>query len=294
MARNYYDENVPVKDMAFDDFDTLDVAGAKFNMLPSAQRLLANRLQIPFSYLERCSPTLQAQNLNYWLEFEKKNRDTFFCRFDGSRLRAIFTERYKPLDNTAVLDKMSAYGLPDDTEVHLTLNQNMMVAKVPDYERLFAINQDQMTPGIAVSNSEVGVLSFSIEAYFYRLACTNGLITKTEVCSKFRHISLKALDSFNQIMRQVIEESRSKEGQLKISMERPVDEPANTIASFNRRFQLTRKESEAVLEAWALEPGHTMFNVINAYTRAAQFEILSSEESNRLERTGGSILNLMR
>jgi hypothetical protein len=44
--------------------------------------------------------------------------------------------------------------------------------------------------------------------------------------------------------------------------------------------------------AWALEPGDTMFTVINAYTRAAQREGMSSEETMRLERIGGRILAL--
>ena len=71
-------------------------------------------------------------------------------------------------------------------------------------------------------------------------------------------------------------------------------EPLATISSFNRQFQLTKKEGQAVDEAWAVEPGHTMFHVINAYTRGAQNGELSVEESNRLERVGGQILALIK
>jgi hypothetical protein len=39
----------------------------------------------------------------------------------------------------------------------------------------------------------VGCLSFVIEAYFYRLVCANGLIAKTAVASRFRHVSRKAM-----------------------------------------------------------------------------------------------------
>jgi hypothetical protein len=42
----------------------------------------------------------------------------------------------------------------------------LIVLKVPDYTRMFGFNGDRMTPGIAVSTSEVGILAFSIEAYF--------------------------------------------------------------------------------------------------------------------------------
>jgi hypothetical protein len=36
-----------------------------------------------------------------------------------------------------------------------------------------------------------------------------------------------------------------------------------------------------------------MFNVVNAYTRAAQFEGLSAESSFRLQKLGGMILEIV-
>ncbi len=36
-----------------------------------------------------------------------------------------------------------------------------------------------------------------------------------------------------------------------------------------------------------------MFNVVNAYTRAAQFEGLTAEASYRLQRIGGNILRML-
>jgi len=181
----------------------------------------------------------------------------------------------------------------EGTEVHLTLDASMMVVKVPDYSRAFEVNADKMVPGVAVSNSEVGVLAFSIEAYFYRLVCTNGLISKTQVASKFRHVSLKALEEFNAILSQVVHESQFNQGNLAISAGVDVDNPLGTIGSFNRRFQLTKKEGEAVERSWQLEPENTMWSVINAYTRGAQEPELSSEEANKLERVGGQILSLI-
>ena len=46
--------------------------------------------------------------------------------------------------------------------------------------------------------------------------------------------------------------------------------------------------------AYAYEQGFTMFNVINAYTRAAQDKELTGEESHKLERVGGEILALVK
>jgi len=293
-AANFHDETVPLSEMSFVDLGAISIAGRTHEILPSAQWLFANKLRVPHSYLERCSYELQAHNLNYWLELEKGQRDTFFCRFDGLKMRAVFTDRYKAVDNREILQKMEEYGFKQEAEVHLNLNDSLMVVKVPDYGRMFELGHDKMTPGIAVSNSEVGILAFSIEAYFYRLVCTNGLISKTQVSSKFRHVSLRALDEFDTTLEQVISESRFGQNRLSASTERTVADPAATMESFNRQFQLTRKEGETVTRAWEIEPGNTMFSVINAYTRAAQDNELSGEERHRLERIGGQILALVK
>ena len=43
-----------------------------------------------------------------------------------------------------------------------------------------------------------------------------------------------------------------------------------------------------------MEPGRTMFHVINAYTRAAQDPGLDTEEAHKLEKVGGLILSLVK
>ena len=91
MSVNQYDEIVPVQDMEFDSLNQMWISGRRVEILPSAQRLLSNRLRVPFSYLSRCPENLQADNLNYWIEQERQQRDTFFCRFDDNRLRAAFS-----------------------------------------------------------------------------------------------------------------------------------------------------------------------------------------------------------
>jgi len=45
---------------------------------------------------------------------------------------------------------------------------------------------------------------------------------------------------------------------------------------------------------WNQEPGNTMFHVVNAYTRAAQFEGLSAESSYRLQKVGGMVLGMVK
>lgn len=294
MSVNHYDETIPLRDMEFSSLERMWVAGKQVEILTSAQRLFANRLRVPFSYLARCPFDLQAQNLNYWIEQEAKKRETLFCRFDGDKLRAVFTDRYTAIDHMEILSRMLEYGFSPEVEVHYSLDQNLLVLKVPDFTRTFGFGGDDIVPGISIANSEVGILAFSIEAYFYRLVCSNGLVSKTAVASRFKHVSRKGLNEFPDILRQVVYESEQGQRRFEISTQSHIDDPLATIGSFNRQFQITKKEAEAIEHAWQIEHGLTMFNVINAYTRAAQDTSLSSEESYKLERVGGLILSMVK
>lgn len=291
---NHYDEIVPVNEMEFDSLTCMWVSGKPVEVAPSAQRLLANRLRVPYSYLSRCPEELQARNLNYWIEQERRNRDTFFCRFDANRLRAVFTERYTAIDNMEVLGKILDNGFDPTEEVQFALDDEMMVLKMPEYERAFHLaGDDQIVPGISIANSEVGILSLSIEAFYYRLVCTNGLIAKTAVDARYKHISRKVMEEFPDILRGVINQSQRGHDRFHISAETRVDNPESTIDTFARQFQISQKEARIVKEAFFLEQGATMFHVIQAFTRAAQDKRLTATSAYHLERAGGQILELV-
>ena len=217
-SASHYDEIVPVNDMSFDSLEQMNIAGKSFGVLPSAQRLLANRLRVPFSYLARCPQELQAENLNYWIEREARNRQALFCRFAGNDVRAVFTERYTAIDHMEVLTKMLEYGFSAETEIQLSLDAAMMLLKVPEYARAFHLaEKDKIVPGISIANSEVGILALSIEAFYYRLVCTNGMIAKTAVDARYKHISRKVMDEFPMILEGVISQSRHGQDRFMIS-----------------------------------------------------------------------------
>jgi hypothetical protein len=293
-AADCFDQTCALEGMEFDSLNWMTIEGKKVQVLSSAQRLFANRLRVPYSYLERCPAGLQAENLNYWLERERYKRESLFCRFDGNGLRAVFTDRYKCIDNTDIIRQLSASGLQGSTEVHFNLSSELFVLKIPCYDQIFDLSGDRHVPGVALANSEVGLVAFSIEAYIYRLVCTNGLIAKTAVNSRFRHVSLKALEEFESMVAGVIAESRNNRARLSLSAESRVDDPSGAVISLNRQFQLSKKEGEAVKRAWEYEQGYTMFHVISAYTRAAQDRTLDTTESYKLERVGGQILAMVK
>ena len=297
MSAGNFDETVPLSEIEFESLNEMCIAGVGMEVLPQAQRLLANRLRVPFSYLDRCPAELQSENLNYWLEREKKKRETFFCRFNGERqVRAVFTDRYTAIDNREILAKMLGLGFRPEQEVQYMLDDGMMVLKVPEYEKSFEVMlKDTVVPGLSIGNSEIGFLSFCIECFYLRLVCTNGIVVPVSVGqSRFKHISRKAFEALPETIRQVAESSNRQQAQMVISVNTPVYNPTKTIESFNKRFGLTLAEGEMVKAAFAQEPGETMWNVIQAYTGSAKAPELTVDAAYRLERAGGQILGLVK
>jgi len=294
-SAGHFDEIVAVRDLRFDSLERMTIAGQSFGVLPSAQRLLANRLRVPFSYLVRCPQELQSENLNYWIEREARIRQSLFCRFAGSDIRAFFTERYTAIDNMEILTKMLEYGFAPSMEIQLALDNEMMVLKVPEYDRAFHLfENDKIVPGISIANSELGVLALSIEAFYYRLVCTNGMIAKTAMDARYKHVSRKIMEEFPLVLEGVIGQSRHGKDRFMISTQTPVANPESTIDTFARQFQITQEEAQIVKQAFYQEQGGTMFHVIQAFTRAAQFPNLSPSDAYRLEKAGGHILGMVK
>jgi hypothetical protein len=163
MSAGNFDETVSLNDIEFGSLNEMWIGGVGVEVLPQAQRLLANRLRVPFTYLERCPSDLQAENLNHWLMQERKQRETFFCRFNGQHhVRAVFTDRYTAIDNREILARIPELGFRPEQEVQYMLDDGMMVVKVPEYARSFEVAlKDNVVPGISIGNSEIGFLSLA-------------------------------------------------------------------------------------------------------------------------------------
>jgi hypothetical protein len=297
MSDGNFDETVSLNEIEFGSLNEMWIGGVGVEVLPQAQRLLANRLRVPFTYLDRCPADLQAENLNHWLKEEQKVRETFFLRFNGQKdVRAVFTDRYTAIDNREILARMPEIGFRSEQEVQYMLDDGMMVVKVPEYAKSFDVAlKDSVVPGLSIGNSEIGFLSFTIECFYLRLVCTNGMVVPVATGqSRFKHISRKAFEALPETIRQVAEGSNRQQAQMIISVNTPVSNPIQTIESFNKRFGLTQTEGEMAKASFAQEPGETMWNVIQAYTGAAKSPDLFVEAAYRLERVGGQILAMVK
>lgn len=291
MSRNHVDQFIKVKDISFENMETIRIGEYDHALRPVAQQSITNRLGIPIQYLRKCPEDIQAFNMNHWIRYEK-NEELLF-RFDGNDVRAVFTPRYIPTDNLEVLQKLDELDYDPETRVQCSLDDEFMSLSIPDSNQTFDVNGERLTPGISVSNSEVGLSSLSIAAFMLRLVCTNGMISKTEVSASYRHISTKILSELPVVFSNVSRELGRQKEQVRLSLESQVNDPESTIRNFNNQFQLNKTEKDAVDWALPLEYGFTMFHVVNTYTKAAQFQELAAESSHRLQKVGGMILGMV-
>jgi hypothetical protein len=292
MSENHHDALIEVKELSFESLETISISREHRKLRPIAQMAISNRLGIPYQYLRKCPPEIQKTNLNHWLKHERNEK--LFFRFKGDDVRAIFTPRYIPTDNLEILDKLKSLDYPMDTKVQSSIDDQFMMVNILDGKQNFIINGERMTPGISLSNSEVGIASLSIAAFVLRLVCTNGMISKTQVSASYRHVSGKILNELPGVLSEVSGELGKKRDQFKLSIESKVEHPETTISSFNSQFQLTKDEKEAVEWAFPLEFGNTMFHVVNVYTKAAQYKELSADSGYKLQKVGGTILEMVK
>jgi hypothetical protein len=288
-----WDQTIPASSLEFEDLDHVTERGTGnvYRMMGSAKRLISQRLRLPTDYLERCPRNLQAENLNYWLR--TLGDAPLFCRFKDQNIRAFFTKRYKPIDNTDVMERVLD-SFPPHTRVEFKISNEMMLLNIPDHTKAFKVLDDRMVPGCHFSNSEVGLVAYSCTVFYQRLICTNGLISADTIAVKTRHIKRNALDEFHATMEEVRRLALVQTDKMRISVESKVDDPRASIITFGRRFGHTLEEIQSVHNAWDQEPGNTLWAVIQAFTYAAKASHLSAEQAYRFQRTGGNILSLAR
>ena len=96
-------------------------------------------------------------------------------------------------------------------------------------------------------------------AFFLRLICTNGLVSKAEVSAAYKHVSLKVFKEFPQVVEKVSLELGRKKDQLRISLESTVEEQrlwvtpgALTFSNLTRRMgSLGKHLSRPLVQALA-------------------------------------------
>lgn len=180
----------------------------RFSITENCHRQIAGRLQVPWKYYDRLLKDHKDLVINQVNAlFEREPQIRLLRTLDG-KARAFLSDRYRPLDNDAVIERALPPIVKGDIESHLmssNVGENQMHIKVlftderlkmdvgeaPHGGRAVPIDRpghtwdggndartgrDIVRPGCVISNSETGHGSLSIKAFFWRAFCDNGCI----------------------------------------------------------------------------------------------------------------------
>lgn len=180
-------ENVPTSFLTFDapdDFHDDGVNGGPVN--EHAHKQIRERLNIPARYYERMrkeAHTLLDGNVQHWLSNPPDGRqDKRMVRMLDGKVRAFLSNRYRRLDNIALLDQaiLPTFGKHGDGLVFhvaaLTDERMYLRAILPGLSDEVKVGQI-VQAGVQIKNSEVGDGALDISPYIWKLDCLNGMVS---------------------------------------------------------------------------------------------------------------------
>jgi hypothetical protein len=191
---------VPPKNMLMEfDGEHLSVATetGTFGMKETAHLQIATKLGIPKTYYDESSkiPGLRAYNVNAWLNEDKDRR---LVRVLDNDVRAILSDRFKPVDNftilSAALPVLSGHKDLEVISSQITDARMYLQIVFPKLQSEVKVG-DAMRYGITFTNSEIGMGRISIQEFLYRLVCRNGAVGQSLL--RQNHVGGKAGEVFD-------------------------------------------------------------------------------------------------
>lgn len=287
-AGGFHDEIVDVRDVGMSPDDgALHVGREATELQPWALSQLGAKLGIPGNYLAKCAPDIRAQNVNHWLG---KESGKLLLRMDGNEVRAVLSTRYQSVSNEDLALSL-AQTLPEDTPVRFELTETHFELQIIGES---GMQVDLLHRGLHVTNSEVGAASVSLSALIYRTVCLNGLIMgRGSYTFARRHIGQVDLNNVvhGEVSR-LLDASGEAAGQFQGLLGVKMPDQWKALERVVERYELTKDQGQAMVNALNQEPGETLFHTVNAVTRAGNDEGLSLDHRRELQEVGGRLLTL--
>jgi len=288
----------------------------RYGVTPLARKQLADKLKIPLAYFERMraeQPQLLDRNVNTWLEQEGSRH--MLRTLDG-KVRAVLSDRYRRLDNY----DLAEHVLPilrqlDGHVVSAELTETRMYIKylLPGLQTEIRVG-DVVQAGVAISNSEVGQGTLSVQPLIYRLVCSNGLIAADQSLRKthlgralgsdnavtvFQDDTLEAEDrAFFLMVRDVVQSALSEATfqQVAEKMKQTMGielkgDPTKTVEVLRQRYTLTEAEGSGVLRHLIMGGELSGYGLVNAVTHYSK-EVEDYDRSTEFEALGGKLIEL--
>lgn len=277
---------------------------------------LCTTMDIPSSYIRRCleagEAQLAAENLNHWLYKQDDARELFLrmtketndeAGLSNDRLHGVLSNKYVTFDDTEVVrlteDELSEQG---GYKIHgFSINPDQMRMRLISDKTIDLSPKDDMNGrggglhlGLDISNSRVGVSSFSVKIILYRSACDNGMIFGWNDAHYFkrRHsgtLSGEIRSSFRKVLGELPDFMTHCQGQITKNMTKEIT--AKDLDDLLNEFRVEAVNSVATAAEIRGAMGQyemTSWGFINAITQVAQQYQL--EQRDRMESFAGALL----
>lgn len=305
-------------------------AGGVFPMNNIAHGQIAEHVGIPVKYYDRMrheKPELLAYNVNTWFKADPKPR---MVRTLDNRARAFLSDRYKPLDYAELAEAV----LPTLLELKLhimscSITERRLYIKAVD-ERIQRdvptgrkigdgshVFFDTCSPGIVISNSEVGMGRLTVEYGIFTKVCTN-LATIAGEGMKRAHLGARhdLTDNLQHLLTDETKQATDKAIWMQVrdvvqsafdemrftqvtdrmsgmSSNKIENDVPKVIELAAKRFGFNEGERSSILRHLIEGADLTQYGLFNAITRTAE-DAPSYDRASELEAVGGAMLDLDR
>ena len=130
-----HDSLIPVKDISFENLDTIKIAGDTFlkTHCPEIDRLAPGDSLITWP---NAPPKFKSRPDELLVEHEKNEEMVF--QVDGREVRRVFTPKYKPIDQLDVVLELYGMGYWPETQVQCHLDVPLCFLSIMDGEKVLS------------------------------------------------------------------------------------------------------------------------------------------------------------
>lgn len=287
-----------------------------------AHRQIRERLSIPGRYYDRMrkdATGLLDSNVQHWLSNPPEGRgDKRMVRMLDGKVRAFLSNRYRRLDNIALLDQaiLPVFGERGDGLVYhvaaLTDERLYLRAILPGLEREVKVGQI-VQAGVQIKNSEVGDGALQIDPYIWKLDCLNGMVSNVGRLRRY-HVgreqeesayamwaddTLSAIDAafFLQVRDAVNAALSETQFELIVRDMREaatgetIADPVAATEKLTKNYDLSEREGVSLLTHLATGGDLTKWGAANAVTAMAK-DAASFARQEELENLGFTLVTL--
>lgn len=291
-----------------------------FAINPVGHQQIGEYAGIPRDYYNRLasdSPVMLAANVNHWLA-KQPTAKRFVRTLDGN-VRAFLSDRYNPIDNLELLENLLPVLMsrPDLRYLSAQVTEKRLYLKVVADSLVGDVKPgDTVRMGLLITNSEVGMGSFTIAPFSDRLVCSNGAV-HTQLGKRRAHLGRTLGGDDGDLVQQYLsdEAKRARDKALFLEsrdvlngvlsgntlnllledmraaadekIEGKVDEVVETVG---RNFSLNEGERDAVLRNLIEGADLSRWGLANAITAAAH-DSESYDRSTELQTLGGRLMS---